>query len=109
MDCGAEERPPGLLAADGPAALSANWPGTKVIVKGQSGTLLATTTLRKDAKATSKLALPASFSGAEGQLGVYEFSTSVPTGNGPYTVGLVGVSSIVVSAKQLNHLQLTCG
>jgi hypothetical protein len=83
--------------------------GTQVIVKGPSGTLLATTTLRKDAQATSTLALPAALSGAEGQLGVYEFSTSIPTGSGPYTVDLVGVSSIVVSAKQLNHLHLTCG
>ena len=56
-----------------------------MIVKGPSGTLLATTTLRKDTKATSELALPASLSGSREQLGVYEFSTSIPTGNGPYT------------------------
>jgi hypothetical protein len=83
--------------------------GTQVIVKGPSGTLLATTTLRKNASATSALSLPSSLTGAEGQVGIYEFSTSIPAGNGPYTIDLVGVSSIVVSAKQLHHLQLTCG
>lgn len=84
----------------------------QVIVKGPSGMLLATTTLRKDASATSAtsaLKLPAALTGAEGQLGVYEFSTSTPAGNGPYTIDLVGVSNLVVSAKQLDHLQLTCG
>jgi hypothetical protein len=83
--------------------------GTQVIVKGPSGTLLATTTLRKNASATSALTLPSSLTGAEGQVGIYEFSTSIPAGNGPYTIDLVGVSSVVVSAKQLDHLQLTCG
>jgi hypothetical protein len=83
--------------------------GTQVIVKGPSGKLHATTTLRKDASATSGLTLPASLTGAEGQVGVYEFSTSIPAGNGPYTIDLVGVSNVVVSAKQLGHLQLTCG
>jgi len=83
--------------------------GTQVIVKGPSGTLLATTTLRKNASATSALTLPSSLTGAEGQVCVYEFSTSIPAGNGPYTIDLVEVSSIVVSAKQLDHLQLTCG
>jgi hypothetical protein len=80
-----------------------------VIVKGPSGTLLATTTLRKNASATSALGLPSSLTGAQGQVGVYEFSTSIPAGNGPYTIDLVGVSNIVVSAKQLDHLQLSCG
>ena len=83
--------------------------GTQVIVKGPSGTLLATTTLRKDTSATSALKLPTALTGAQGQLGFYQFSTSIPAGNSPYTIDLVGVSSIVVSAKQLNHLQLTCG
>lgn len=82
--------------------------GTQVIVKGPSGTLLATTTLRKDASATSDLKIPA-LSGADGQLGIYEFSTSIPAGNGPYTIDVVGVSNLVVSAQQLDHLQLTCG
>lgn len=83
--------------------------GTQVIVKGPTGKLLATTTLHKDASATTALKLPASLTGAEGQVGVYEFSTSIPVGNGPYTIDLVGVSNLVVSAKQLNHLQLSCG
>ena len=83
--------------------------GTQVIVKGPSGKLLATTTLRKDASASSKLTLPASLTGGEGQVGVYEFSTSIPAGNGPYTIDMVGVSNLVVSAKQLERLQLTCG
>jgi hypothetical protein len=80
--------------------------GTQMIVKGPSGTLLATTTLRKDAKATSALGLPSSLS--SGQVGVYDFSTTIPAGSGPYTIDLVGVSSLVVSANQLRHLQLTC-
>ena len=80
--------------------------GTQVIVKGPSGTLLATTTLHKDAKATSALGLPSSLS--SGQVGVYDFSTTIPAGSGPYTIELVGVSSLVVSANQLRHLQLTC-
>lgn len=71
--------------------------GTQVIVKGPSGTLLATTALKP------------SGAQAAGQVGVYEFSMSIPAGNGPYTVDLVGVSSVVVSAKDLDHLQLTCG
>jgi hypothetical protein len=41
--------------------------------------------------------------------GVYDFSATIPAGNGPYTIDLVGVNSTVVSAKQLSHLQLTCG
>jgi hypothetical protein len=80
--------------------------GTQVIVKGPSGTLLATTTLHKDTKATSALQVPSSLS--SGQVGVYDFSATIPTGSGPYTIELVGVSSLVVSANQLRHLQLTC-
>lgn len=80
--------------------------GTQVIVKGPSGTLLATTTLHKDSKATSALNLPSSLS--SGQVGVYDFSTTIPAGPGPYTIELVGVSSLVVAANQLHHLQLTC-
>jgi hypothetical protein len=80
--------------------------GTQVIIKGPSGRLLATTTLHKDAKATSALSLPSSLS--SGQVGVYDFKTTIPAGPGPYTVDLVGVNSIVVSGKQLHHLQLTC-
>jgi hypothetical protein len=83
--------------------------GTQVIVKGPSGKLLATTNLQKDAAATSKLQLPAVLSGGLGQVGVYKFSTTIPAGNGPYTIELVGVNSTVVSAKQLSHLHLTCG
>ncbi len=59
--------------------------GTQVIVKGPSGTLLATTTLRKDTSASRALKLPASLTGQAGRAGVYEFSTSIPAGNGPYT------------------------
>jgi hypothetical protein len=59
--------------------------------------------------ATSALTLPSSLTGAERQVGIYEFSTSIPARNGPNTIDLVGVSSVVVSAKQLDHLQLTCG
>src|ERR1035438_4462827 len=80
--------------------------GTQVIVKGPSGKLLATTTLHKDAKATSALSVPTSL--ASGQVGVYDFSATIPAGSGPYTIDLVGVSSIVVSVKQLRHLRLTC-
>lgn len=80
--------------------------GTQVIVKGPSGTLLATTTLHKDSKATSALNVPSSLS--SGQLGVYDFSTTIPAGTGPYTIELVGVSSLVVSANQLHDLQLSC-
>lgn len=83
--------------------------GTQVIVKGPSGTLLATTTLRKNTSATGALKLPSALTGPEGQLGVYEFSTSIPAGNGPYTIDIVGVSNVVVSAKQLDNLHLTCG
>ena len=83
--------------------------GTQVIVKGPSGKLLATTTLRKDTAATRKLQLPATLTGPQGQVGVYDFSATIPAGNGPYTIDLVGVNSTVVSAKQLRHLQLTCG
>lgn len=82
--------------------------GTQVIVKGPSGTLLATTTLHKDSKATSALGLPSSLSQSYEQVGVYTFSTTIPAGSGPYTIDLVGVSSLVVSANQLHHLQLTC-
>jgi hypothetical protein len=81
--------------------------GTQVIIKGPSGKLLATTTLHKNAKATSALSLPSSLS-SSGQVGVYEFKTTIPAGSGPYTVELVGVNSVVVSAKQLHHLHLTC-
>jgi hypothetical protein len=35
--------------------------GTQVIIKSPSGTLLATTTLHKDPKATSALGVPSSF------------------------------------------------
>jgi hypothetical protein len=83
--------------------------GTQVIVKGPSGKLLATTTLRKDTAATRKLSLPATLTGPQGQVGIYDFSATIPAGNGPYTIDLVGVNSTVVSAKQLSHLQLTCG
>jgi hypothetical protein len=81
--------------------------GTQVIIKGPSGELLATTNLQKDANATSALRLPAALS-SEGQVGVYDFKTTIPAGSGPYTVELVGISSLVVSAAQLHHLQLTC-
>ena len=80
--------------------------GTQVIVKGPSGTLLATTTLPTDSKATSALDVPSSLS--SGQVGVYDFSTTIPAGSGPYTIDLVGVNSLVVSANQLHHLRLTC-
>jgi hypothetical protein len=80
--------------------------GTQVIVKGPSGKLLATTNLHKNAKATSALDVPSALS--SGQIGVYDFSATIPTGSGPYTVDLVGVNSIVVSAEQLSHLRLTC-
>ena len=83
--------------------------GTQVIIKGPSGKLLATTNLRKDTVATRKLSLPATLTGPQGQVGVYDFSATIPAGNGPYTIDLVGVNSTVVSAKQLRHLQLTCG
>lgn len=80
--------------------------GTQVIVKGPSGTLLTTTNLHKDAKATSALDVPSSLS--SGQVGVYDFSATIPAGSGPYTIDLVGVSSLVVAANQLRHLRLTC-
>jgi hypothetical protein len=85
--------------------------GTQVMIKGPSGTLLATTTLHEDAKATSALNLPASMSSgplANGQIGVYDFAATIPAGSGPYTIEVVGVSSLVVSASQLHHLQMTC-
>jgi hypothetical protein len=85
--------------------------GTQVIIKAPSGTVLATTTLYMDAKATSALKLPSSLTSgplAHGQIGVYDFSTTIPAGSGPYTVDVVGVSSLVVSASQLHHLQMTC-
>jgi hypothetical protein len=82
--------------------------GTQVIVKGPSGTLLATTNLQKDASATSALGLPSALTGSSGQMGIYTFAASIPAGNGPYTIDVVGVSSLVVSAKDLGHLQLTC-
>jgi hypothetical protein len=81
--------------------------GTQVIVKGPSGTLLATTTLHKDVKATSQLGLTSSL--ASGQIGIYNFAATIPAGSGPYTIDLVGVNSLVVSAQQLGNLQLTCG
>ena len=80
--------------------------GTQVIIKGPSGKLLATTNLYKNAKATAALNIPSSL--AIGQIGVYGFHTTIPAGNGPYTIDIVGVNSIVVSGKQLAHLQLTC-
>lgn len=80
--------------------------GTQVIIKGPSGELLATTTLHEDAKATGALHVPSSLAG--GQVGVYDFSATIPAGSGPYTIQVVGVSSLVVSAKQLGNLQLTC-
>lgn len=80
--------------------------GTQVIIKGPSGRLLATTTLHKDAKATGVLNVPASLS--SGQVGIYDFKATIPAGSGPYTVELVGINNIVVSARQLRHLQLTC-
>ena len=80
--------------------------GTQLIVKGPSGTLLATTTLHQDSKATSALGVPSSLS--SGQVGVYDFSTTIPAGSGPYTIDVVGVSSLVVSTNQLRHLRLTC-
>jgi hypothetical protein len=80
--------------------------GTQVIVKGPSGTLLATTTLHKNTKATNALSLPSSLS--SGQVGVYDFSATIPVGSGPYTIDLVGVNSLVVPTKQLRNLRLTC-
>lgn len=80
--------------------------GTQVIIKGPSGQLLATATLHEDAAATSALHVPSSLAG--GQVGVYDFSATIPAGSGPYTVDVVGVSSLTVSAKQLDDLQLTC-
>lgn len=82
--------------------------GTQVIVMGPSGTLLATTNLQKDASATSALGLPSALTRSSGQMGVYTFATSIPAGNGPYTIDIVRVSSLVVSAKAPGHLQLTC-
>jgi hypothetical protein len=81
--------------------------GTRVIVKGPSGTMLATTTLRKAAHLASPDGLPTSLK-RRGQVGVYEFSTAIPVGNGPYTIELVGVSRSVVPPKQLGDLLLTC-
>ncbi len=83
--------------------------GTQVIIKDPSGKLLATTTLHRDAKATAALHLPTVMTGPEGQVGLYDFSTSIPAGSGPYTVDVVGVSSLVVPASQLGHLTLSCG
>lgn len=80
--------------------------GTQVVIKGPSGELLGSTTLHEDASATSALHVPSSLAG--GQVGVYDFSTTIPAGSGPYTVDVVGVSSLVVTAKQLGDLQLTC-
>ena len=85
--------------------------GTQVMIKGSSGTLLATTTLHKDATATKALNVPSSLTSGplkNGQIGVYDFSTTIPAGTGPYTVDVVGVSSLVVSASQLHHLTMTC-
>lgn len=80
--------------------------GTQVLIKGASGQLLATTALHEDAKATSALNIPSALVG--GQVGVYDFSATIPGGSGPYTVDVVGVSSLTVSAAQLRNLQLTC-
>ncbi len=83
--------------------------GTQVIIKDPSGKLLTTTTLHRDAQATAALHLPAVMTGPEGQVGIYDFSASIPAGSGPYTVDVVGVSSLVASASQLGHLTLSCG
>jgi hypothetical protein len=80
--------------------------GTQVIIKGPAGKLLASTTLHKDPKASGGLKIPASLS--SGKVGIYDFSTTIPAGSGPYTIKLVGVSSIVVSGKQVHRVQLTC-
>ena len=80
--------------------------GTQVIVKGPSGKLLATTNLRPDKQATAALHLPSAFAG---QLGIFDFHTSIPGGSGPYTIDVVGVSNLVVPASELGHLRLTCG
>ncbi len=85
--------------------------GTKVTIKGPSGTLLATTTLHEDAKATTALNVPSSLTSgplAHGQVGVYDFAATIPAGSGRYTIDVVGVSSVVVPASQLHHLQMTC-
>lgn len=85
--------------------------GTQVTIKGPSGTLLATTTLHKNAEATSALNVPSSLSSgllSHGQIGVYDFSATIPAGSGPYTIAVVGVSSVVVPASQLHNLQMTC-
>ncbi len=71
-------------------------PGGQLIVKGPSGKLLATTTLHGTLT-------------GQAQIGFLHFSTSVPAGGGPYTIDVVGVSSLVVAASQLAHLRLTCG
>ena len=68
-------------------------PGGQVIVKGPSGKLLATTTMH------GKL---------RNEIGVLSFTAKIPAGHGPYTIDVVGVSSLVVSAAQLRNLQLTC-
>jgi hypothetical protein len=71
-------------------------PGGQLIVKGPSGKLLATTTMH--GTLTGQM-----------QVGVLRFSTTVPAGNGPYTIDVVGVNTLVVPAGQLTHLTLTCG
>jgi hypothetical protein len=75
-----------VFAANGAAGICAGAvEGTQVIVKGPSGTLLTTTTLHKDAKASSALGVPASLS--SGQVGVYEFSATIPAGSGVRAFG----------------------
>lgn len=69
-------------------------PGGQVIVKGPSGTLLATTVLQ------GKL--------GQYQTGLMTFSTTIPSGSGPYTIDVTGVSSVVVPGSQLGNLHLTC-
>jgi hypothetical protein len=53
--------------------------------------------------------LPAVLSGPESQVGICDFSASIPAGKGPCTVDVASVSSTFVSASQLGHLTLGCG
>jgi len=85
-----------------PAVCSGVAAGGQVIIKGPDGTLLATTTLHRDKAA---LHVPAALS----TIGQYDFASTVPDGPGPFTVDLVGVSSLVVSKAQLGQLRLSCG
>ncbi len=112
VDAKAQLRHEGGVAAALDSALwgcSCCGTGTQVIIKGPSGKLLATTNLTKDASATAALNLPSALGGSLGQMGIYTFTTTIPAGNGPYTVDVVGVSSLVVSGSQLAHLHLSCG